>query len=145
MRTRQRERGTAVVELAISVPLLVFLIMLVGEGAAVIRTHQLVNNAAREGARFSILPPNSCSGNATCLAQIRQVVVNYGSNNGITISPANVNIDQTALVATSGAAISSSLITVTYTYQLQYLPAFAGIPPTMSLGARAQFRNFYGN
>jgi len=126
-----------------TIPLLVLLIMLVGEGAAVIRTHQLINNAAREGARFSILPPNRCFGNAACLAQIRQVVVNYGLSNGITINSANVSINQSGLIPNPGAAISGSLVSVTYTYQLRYLPAFPGMPSNMTLGAKVEFRNLY--
>ena len=141
-RTRTSQRGAALVELAIIVPVLVLLVYMVSEGAALIRTHQLVNNAAREGARFSSIDANECRGEAACLDQIRQVVVDYGTRNGLTINPANITIDQTTGVLSGGVLMKTSVVTVVHPYTLQMLPAF-GVPSVFNLAARVQFRNLY--
>ncbi len=44
---RRAERGTQIAELAVVLPLLAFLAFIVSEGAGVVRTHQVINNAAR--------------------------------------------------------------------------------------------------
>ncbi|MGH9557263.1 MAG: TadE/TadG family type IV pilus assembly protein, partial [Terriglobales bacterium] len=55
---RRGERGTQVAELAMVLPLLLFLGLAVTEGEGFVRAHQMLNNAAREGAKFSSLPEN---------------------------------------------------------------------------------------
>jgi hypothetical protein len=115
--------------------------LVVSEGAGFIRAHQVMNNAAREGARFSVQPENS--GNP---AAVVPVVVSYATENGVPISDANVTVDQTLYIPTpSGISISASRVTVTYAYPLTYLPGLSGfgVPATIPLTAYAEFRNFY--
>jgi Flp pilus assembly protein TadG len=57
--SRRRERGTQIAEFAVVLPLLAFLAMVVTEGAGFIRTHQVLNNVAREGARLAAQAENS--------------------------------------------------------------------------------------
>ena len=47
------EKGSVLMELVLVLPLLVLIVMLVLEGSKLVRTHQVLNNAAREGARLS--------------------------------------------------------------------------------------------
>lgn len=50
------DRGTQLVEFALVLPLLLFISLGIIEGSSFIRVHQIINNAAREGARISTLP-----------------------------------------------------------------------------------------
>src|SRR4029078_11960443 len=93
MRSRSPERGTGLVELSIVMPLLLLLSIMVMEGGAMIRTHIVINNAAREAARFSSLEENA--GN---VAGIQQVAVSYAAMNNVTISAAEVTVTQTLTV-----------------------------------------------
>ncbi len=143
---RCAERGTQVVELALVLPLLLFMAFLVSEGAGVIRAHQMLNNAAREGAHLSAMPENKCNGATNCLNALKTAVVNYASVNGLTITNANVTIDQGKLITfPGGTSGTGSQVTVTYSYPLIYLPAlpFFKIPKSVALQNAVEFRNFY--
>ena len=144
------ERGTQVAELAMVLPLLLFLGLAVTEGAQLVRAHQMLNNAAREGAKFASLQPTS-------LATIAGVVDTYlktASGNkmcqsatgcSVTSPLAVVTMDQCAtIIMPSGINKRGSQVNVTYAYQLQYLPKlpwfnFAG---TVNLRGRSEFVNF---
>ena len=143
-RSWSRERGTQIAEMAVVLPLLVFLTLVVVEGAAFVRVHQVLNNAAREGARLSVLLENK---GAT--AEIANVVRQYALDNGATTSlndpNLTVTIDQSRTITTcSGVNINASRVTVTYPYQLKYLPnvPFFSVTSTINLQGSAEFRNF---
>ena len=130
-------------ELALLLPLLVLIVMLVLEGSRLVRTHQVLNNAAREGARLSVQQENS--GNT---ADIASEVVTYATQNGVPITSGNVTINQTATIPTgSGISMSASVVTVDYTYTMNYLSVFSwlGVPTTFPLQGAAEFRNFYNS
>jgi Flp pilus assembly protein TadG len=153
-KNRRSERGTQLLELALVLPLLLFMAMLVSEGADFIRVHQVLNNAAREGAKFSTLPVNNCNlapTPADCVTAIRNVVVQYASNNNVTIANpgTNVVVDQAATrVVPSGAVAGfyTSRVTVTFSYPIVYLKIAPGftIPNSITLVGSSEFRNFYG-
>src|SRR5512132_474746 len=117
---RQFERGTATVEFALLLPVIVVLALIVSEGAAVIRTHQVLNNAAREAARVAIIPesqPVNGVMDSAVIAAIQNEAVTYAVNNGVTISAANVTVSPPVLVPTaSGVGITATQVTVTYSY-----------------------------
>jgi len=135
------DRGTQIAEFALVLPLLLFVSLGIIEGSSFIRVHQIINNAAREGARISSLPENR--GNT---ADIKTAVVAYASKNGVTLPAGNVTIDQSKIVTTStGTSMSASQVVVTYGYPIQWLsklPWF-NVPPTVNLKATAEFVNFY--
>jgi len=54
----RRQRGSQIVELAVVLPLLVFLTLVIIEGAGLLRAHQVIVNAARETASAAILKEN---------------------------------------------------------------------------------------
>lgn len=147
-RTRRlpAESGTQIAELAIVMPLLLLLVLIIIEGAAMVRTHQVLNNAAREGARLSSVSDYKCDGDAGCLGAIRQAVVQYASDNRVTITTAQVQVDQSkSVVQPSGIGIHASQVTVTMPYPLPLLSSLPwfGIPGTVTLAGTAEFRNFY--
>lgn len=78
---REREKGTQLAELAVALPLLMFLAMAAIEGGSMLRVHQLLNNAAREGTRMAIEQNVEQAGNRDSI--IQHVVSNYLSNNQV--------------------------------------------------------------
>ncbi|MFB3916598.1 MAG: TadE/TadG family type IV pilus assembly protein [Terriglobales bacterium] len=78
--SRSKERGTQVAEFAVALPLLLFLVLLVTEGAGVIRAHQVLNNIAREGARFA--SNTTFSGTMTADDTVRDMMA-YGWTNNV--------------------------------------------------------------
>lgn len=138
---RSPQQGTVLMEFAILLPMLVLIVMLVLEGSRLVRTHQVLNNAAREGARLSVQPENQ--GNT---GDIINEVVTYANQNGVPLTAASVTINQSVLIPTpSGVSIEASQVTVSYAYTLNYLSVFTwlGVPSTYSLQGAAEFRNFY--
>lgn len=137
---RAGERGTMLMELALVTPLLILILMLVLEGSHLIRTHQVLNNTAREGARLSVLPENQGS-----TGDIVTQMINYANQNGVTLTAANITISQGAVIPNGGIGIPASIVTVTYTYTPTFLAAlaFVGLRTSFPLSTQAEFRNFY--
>jgi len=141
------DRGTQIAEFALVLPLLLFISLGIIEGSSFIRVHQIINNAAREGARLSSLPENAPS---TVVPdptpQIKDAVVAYAQKNGVTLSQADITIEQNKTITTSAATTyKASQVVVTYGYPTQWLsklPWF-NVPPTVNLKATAEFVNFY--
>lgn len=135
------DRGTQLAELAIVTPVLILIALLLIEGGKIARVHQVLNNAAREGARLSSLPEHK---NLT--GDITSRVVGYAAANGVTITAANVAVqqDRTVLMP-NGVNTSASRVAVSYTYTSTYAAAFGwlGVPTQYPLNTYAQFRNLY--
>jgi Flp pilus assembly protein TadG len=138
------QRGAMLLELAMLLPLLILILMLVLEGSLVVRTNVVLNNAAREGARLSIVQENQ--GDAR-IADIKATVVAYAAQNHVTIANADVDVNQAVSIAmpTGYGALTASRVTITSTYTMHYLAVFAwlGVPSTYTLQGSAQFQNFY--
>src|SRR5262245_50928057 len=82
------QHGVAMVEFAMMLPLLTVILIGIFDFGLVLREHQILENAAREGAHYSALPANSISAATDPTAKsnaIKQVVVNYLSQEGITV------------------------------------------------------------
>jgi Flp pilus assembly protein TadG len=148
-----RQRGTQLVEFAIVLPMLVLMFFVVTEGTAMVRVHQVLNNAAREGARMATAnssliyaPDNTTKTNArnaisdSVKAYVSVNMKGYDATKiTVTISPDEVPVTNPS----TGSLMNTTVVTVQYQYTLQYLPAFSlGIVSnTYNLGAKAQFRN----
>ena len=151
---RLSERGAVIVEFAIVLPILALLLGGGVEFGLLARDHQVLQNAAREGARFSALPANSISGAgggagaAAIEARIKSHVQTYLQNEGITAIPdANIVVDQNYMLQitlASGVAfnVRSSEVTITYPKSL-ILPGMNLLADPINLSGRAVFRNFY--
>ena len=133
------------VELAIVLPLLALLLLAVIDLGIVIREHQILQNAAREGARFSSLPKNWISpiNPGASEALIKQRVVDYLAQENITVNAADITIDQLYPIPVGGLTLRGSRITVTYNRPL----LFAGAPllpfAQVTLAGQSVFRNLY--
>ncbi len=145
---RHRERGTQLLELAIVLPLLALLVLMVTEGADFVRAHNVINNAAREGARLSALKENE-GANAQIQAAVQQYVTNEGATQKVHLNGGNasVTVNQAASFTYNNGSTTvtatASQVTVTFPYTFSYLPNFTGGPMTVTLSATAEFRNLY--
>jgi Flp pilus assembly protein TadG len=160
---RHGQRGTQIVEFAVVLPILIFLVMAVTEGAAFVRTHQVLNNAAREAARTAaavenlngwdpVTQQNSIAIQAACnyLRANSGAFVNWNPTSDSSCSDAAFTIQVTRLEgvdapSVNGVAISASRAVVTYRYQLNMVPALpsVGLPNPLPLTGTAEFRNLY--
>jgi len=123
-------------------PLLLFLGLAVSEGSGFVRVHQILNNAAREGARLSSLPENFQG-----VPSIKDAVVSYATTNGVPITANDVTINQCAIiVTTTGINKWASQVTVTHVYTMRYMPRIPwfNVRNTVTLRGTAEFVNFYG-
>lgn len=164
-----RESGTQVAELAIVLPLLLFLSLAVSEGAYMIRTHQVLNNAAREGTRLAVQRENYDAGNPltdcataapnTSHAALCQAVISYAQNNGVNAgagmnrcngpantSGLNITINQQYVIpgAGGGLNLAGTQVTVVCPYNLALLPRVPGfgVTGTVNLKGSVVFRDF---
>jgi Flp pilus assembly protein TadG len=111
----------------------------------VIRDHQVLQNAAREGARFSTLPANWVSPvnpNAT-VADIEQRVIDYLQQEGIAVGPGDITVNQTYPINVGVVTAWGSEVVVTYTRSF-LIPGAPLLPfGQVTLGGRSVFRNLY--
>ena len=155
--SKLHERGVALVEMAAILPFLVMLFVGIVDFGLILREHQILQNAAREGARYSAMPSNSFatspSASATATA-IRNIVNGYLQQEKITISAGacsvvvanqkyqcgSITIDQGASIVVSGVISTATKITVTYARA----PLVGGsLFGNVNLTGEAVFQNFY--
>jgi Flp pilus assembly protein TadG len=140
MNTRRRsgERGSALIEAALTLPLLLLVSVGIFEFGRVFQTWQVLTNAAREGARIAVLP-GADSGDVQ--ARVRQYLQD-GQLGGY--SDATINVDRAATIAVGAGTASASIVTVNYPYDFMVLNPVArlvvsdstlGTPITISVAA----------
>jgi len=143
----RNERGTQLIELALVMPILLLLALGIIDMAALIHANQVVSNAAREGARLSIMQENNGATGSGANTIVERVQTYITTENGIacTATP-TVTIDQDGYVPTAaGFSIPVSAVSVVCPYTLRYLPPLTGnvIPATVNINGRVKFRRFY--
>lgn len=107
---RRGERGAALLELAMTLPLLLLVSVGIFEFGRCYQTWQVVTNAAREGARLAVLP----SANA---GNIEARVRTYMQDGQLTnVAGASVTVDSTGSISIGAANASASVVTVTYPF-----------------------------
>jgi Flp pilus assembly protein TadG len=168
---KRRDRGTLIVEFAITLPVLIFLTLIAVEGANLFRVLEVIDNAAREGARLSILPqdyyqavnqggggsfsnPTNCTFTASQMTStfpVCQNVANYIENNGVignlmvNCPTVTVTVDQQYAPASDAAVKHYSQVSAVCAYSLRYLPKliFYSIPRTISIKRTSTMLNLY--
>lgn len=141
MRTRliRNQRGAALLETAITLPIILLISVGIFEFGRAYQTWQVLTNAAREGARIAVI-------NGTSADQIRGAVKNYAKVGGLTVTDDQIALDQG--VALGGNDWTGSQITISYPFQFMVLNPVAklvhkgstlGTPLTMT--AVAVMRN----
>jgi len=144
----QGQKGAVLIEYALMLPLIVLIFLAIINLGLVVHEHQVLQNAAREGARFSALPRNYVDPvlNPTgSLAEIKNRVVQYAALENVTITPDDVEVNQQFDIAAGAMTLHGSEVTITHERSL-LLPG-AGLLPYggLTLSARAVFRNLHVN
>ena len=114
------ESGQAIIELAVTLPLLLVVVMGIFDFGLMFQRYEVVTNAAREGARVGVLP-NYSTDDAKARA------LQYLTSGGLT---AGATIDATVAPATFGSpAKTVNQVTVT----VQYVHNYVFIGPILNL------------
>ena len=118
-RTFRSQRGVALIEAALTLPLLLLICVGIIEFGRLYQTWQVMTNAAREGARIAVLPAPA---NAGVDSRVRQ----YLQMGGLA-SDSSVGVDVDPVTVSLGAAgtASGSTVTVTYPYTFMVLQPIA--------------------
>jgi len=140
------QSGVVAIELAILLPFLALLIVGTFEVGLWAREHQVLENAAREGARYSALPANnmsSATAPGAARTRIENVVIRYLASEGIEIVGGDITINQNVPIQIGQLTVQASQIDIAYRR-----PVFWGLlgfldTDTVTLTGRAIFRNFY--
>jgi hypothetical protein len=134
------------VELAFAMPVLALIFLSVIDVGLVVREHQVLQNAAREGARYSALPQNQISplNPGASLTDIKNFIIQYAAQEKITVAAGDITVDQGYLIPIGGGFnIDGSEVTITYsrsflTIARPFFPVGA-----LTLTGRSVFRNLY--
>ena len=118
-RHRHGERGNALIESAIIIPLLLLVMVGIFEVGRAYETWQVLTNAAREGARMSVTPNADTN---TAKDMVRQYMADGQLPNS---ASASVNIDNAATMTVNGVTVSASSVTVDYPFQFIMLQPVA--------------------
>jgi Flp pilus assembly protein TadG len=125
------ERGTALLETALTLPLLLLVSVSIFEFGRAYQTWQVLTNAAREGARIAVLP------NITTSAVQTRVRAYMDSGQLQNAASATVLVDGNQTVSIGGTATAkASLVTVNYPFSFIVLnPVARLISGNTTLGA----------
>jgi Flp pilus assembly protein TadG len=136
------QRGAAIIETALTLPILLLVAVGIFEFGRAYQTSQVLTNAAREGARVAILP-TTAPGAAE--AMVRSYLSMGGLQNGASVG---VSITPVSLAMGAAGIASGSRVTVTYPFTFIVLQPVARLVVTgsltgtpITLTARAEMRN----
>ena len=140
-----RQQGVAAAELAVVLPLFGILLLGILEVGGMARDHQVLQNAAREGARFSSLSDNEIRGVASVETRIKDRIIKYLANEKITVTEGDITIDQGYTMQVGAIYVTGSEITIAYHRPVMFtgLSNWIALGATTTLKGKAVFRNFY--
>lgn len=142
MRNWRSAKGAALLEAAITIPLLLFVSVGIFEFGRAYQTWQVVTNAAREGARLAVLPSANVS-------TVQQRVRDYMQAGQLSrYATAGVSVNTAATLTVNGTAVSASQVTVTYPFTFIVLQPVARLVSSqtalggaVTMSAQALMRN----
>ncbi|MBI3399852.1 MAG: pilus assembly protein [Acidobacteria bacterium] len=142
MTRRAGERGNALIETALTLPLVLLVSVSIFEFGRAYQTWQVLTNAAREGARVAVLP-------GTTAGDVQSRVAAYLASGQLdNAANATVVVNQNAAISIGAGTAAASLVTVNYPFTFIVLQPVAqlvvngstlGAPFTMS--ASSEMRN----
>ena len=127
-------------------PILALLVMGVIDLGLMGRQHQIVQNAAREGARYSSLPRSELDPNknpSMSLAIIKGKITSYCASEGIPVAVNDITVNQAHQVNV-GASITifASRVTVSTSYTF-ITPGLSSLLGNTTLAGEGIYRNLY--
>ena len=120
-------------------PMLVLLlagILELGTAAGVMQT---LDNAAREGARWSAMPVENTE-TLPSVSAVQQRVQQFAAASGLNLPASDIQVNQAVTGTEGGLATTFSQVDVTYTDNL-VTPMLAAVVPSLTLSAHASMRN----
>jgi Flp pilus assembly protein TadG len=114
-RLRRAERGQALVEFAITIPLLLVLLLGIVDFARAWNVYQVLTDAGREGTRRAVVD------NGSTQAEVRTVIKTAAARAGIALEDADI-----AIAEGSGRG-DPTTITISYGYELKFVGGLFGI------------------
>lgn len=136
----RHDRGAAIVETAITLPLLLLAAVAIFEFGHAFQTWQILTNAAREGARVAIIAGSTDN---TVTSRVQAYL-----EAGLVASPGTAGVAINRNVTISGTAGKATSVTVTYPFEFMVLqPVVQMLFPASTLGqaitmqAMAEMRN----
>ncbi|HKC58027.1 MAG TPA: TadE/TadG family type IV pilus assembly protein [Vicinamibacterales bacterium] len=129
-RLRRDTRGAALLEMALTLPMMLLIASGIFEFGRAYQTWQIITNAAREGARIAVLP-------GTTDSMVTDRVKTYMSDGQLSDSAAaTVAIQRNATIAMGAGTATASRITISYPFTFVVLqPISKLINPSSTLGA----------
>ena len=125
---RRRERGAALVEAAITVPIILLISVGIFEFGRAYQTWQVLTNAAREGARLAVLEGPTDS-------DVRARVNDYITRGGLTALADSAIVVDRGVAMTGTATATGSQVTVNYPFDFMVLnPVVRLVAPTSTTG-----------
>ena len=126
---RPAERGTALVEAALVMPLMLLIMLGIFEIGRAYQTWQVLTNAAREGARAAVLPSGT---DAVSRAVVRQYLTDGQLKSA---ADATIDVDREAELVVDGITVGASEVTVDYPFEFAALGPIARLlVPTSTVG-----------
>ena len=142
MRARSSESGAELIEFALVYPLLLLVVLGIVDFGFLFQRHEVLTNAAQEGARVAALPGYSTT-------DVQNRVMNYLSTGGVPITGGNPVVTVTpTTIPESGGVWPATTVNVTYSQDYLFLGAiggwFGGSFGAANLETEATMRNELG-
>lgn len=134
-RTESSQRGAAMVEAALIMLTLLVLIFAIFEAGRMLNIQQTLTNAAREGARLSVLPAWGGTDTLPSTGVVQARVQSFLDASGLNGSSATVAVDNNHAVGST----TYSLVTVTVPYKVASISMFSLLE--VNLRGQAMMRN----
>lgn len=136
------DRGAAIVETALTMPLILLVSIGIFEFGRAYQTWQVLTNAAREGARVAVLP-------GVTDAAVTSRVTDYLTTGAIgRVDEADISIVRDEEISVGSGTASASRVTVTYPYEFMVLEGVAElvtsgttVGESLTMSATALMRN----
>lgn len=117
---RSDSRGSELIELALTLPILLFVLAGIVDFGLLFQRYEVVTNAAREGARVAVLPNYTAAD-----AQAR--VQSYLTVSGLTPPATPPTVVYSTQALSGGRSIRLVTVTVTYPSDFLYIGPFAAL------------------
>jgi Flp pilus assembly protein TadG len=136
------ERGQALLETTLTLPIILLVSVAIFEFGRAYQTWQVLTNAAREGARVSVLPGMTVS-------NVQSRVKKYMEAGQLSeFNTATIDVNRSAQLPMGAGTVSGSIVTVSYPFKFVVLnPLMQLVVPKSEVGkpitmtAAAQMRN----
>jgi Flp pilus assembly protein TadG len=137
-RTRRNERGSALVEAALTMLGFLIIVFAIFEAGRMLSIQQTLTNAAREGARLAVLPLQGGTDTLPSDTAVQARVQSFLNASGLNGATATVDVNKAYNPGGAGTPVYSR-ITVTAPYRIVSISMFSFLE--VNLQGRAMMRN----